>query len=60
VDLWFSMREYILTGKEREAVRKFLGDPAPSDLVNVLRFRAKQHLTELKADIELLEKLIHS
>lgn len=52
------MREYILTEREREAAMKFLKDKAPTDLIHVLRHRAKQHLESLRSDIELLEAIL--
>ena len=52
------MREYILTEKERETVKKFLQDKASNELIRLLRYRARQHLDSLKEDIELLEELM--
>jgi len=54
------MREYILTEKEREAIRKFLEDHVPNDYIHLLRHRAKLHLESLRKDIELLEAILAS
>jgi len=51
------MREYILTEKEREVIRKYLNDKIPNNYFHVLHHRAKKSLATLKSDIELLEKL---
>jgi hypothetical protein len=52
------MREYILTEKEREAIRKFLEDHVPNDYIHLLRHRGKQCLEALKEDMRLLEALL--
>ena len=52
------MREYILTEKEAEAIRKFLQDGQTNDYIHLLRHRAKASLSKLKEDLSLLEELV--
>jgi hypothetical protein len=52
------MRLYILTEKERKEIKRFLKDRRSTNLIKVLRFRAKRHVGELRKDIELLEELV--
>jgi hypothetical protein len=52
------MRLYILTEVEREEIKQFLKKRESTNLIKVLRFRAKRHVEELREDIELLEELI--
>lgn len=52
------MRFYTLTEKEREAIEKFLINGKSTNLIKVLRFRAKRHIERLKKDLMLLEKLV--
>jgi len=51
------MREYILTEREREAIKKFLQDRVPNDFIHVLRHRGKKVLPKLKEDLALLGSL---
>jgi hypothetical protein len=52
------MRLYILTKLERDEIRRFLKNRESTNLIKVLKFRAKRHVKELREDIELLEGLI--
>jgi len=51
------MRLYILTELEREEIKRFLKNGESTNLIKVLKFRAKRHVGELRGDLELLEKL---
>ena len=51
------MRQYILTNREREEIQKYLKDKKVTDLISVLRVRAKKYLERLKEDIHLLEQV---
>lgn len=51
------MRQYILTNRERKEIKRFLEDKKVTDLISVLRVRAKRYLKQLKEDIILLEKV---
>jgi hypothetical protein len=52
------VREYVLTDREKEAIKEFLKTRTPNDLIYVLRHRAKEALPKLKEDLALLEELI--
>ena len=52
------MRQYILTNREREEIKRFLEDKKVTDLISVLRVRSKKYLERLKEDILLLERVI--
>jgi len=52
------MRLYILTELERDQIKRFLKNRKSTNLIKVLRFRAKRHVKELREDIKLLEELI--
>lgn len=52
------MRLYILTLKEREEIKRFLKDRESTNLIKVLKFRAKRHIEKLRGDIRLLEDLV--
>ena len=52
------MRQYILTTREREEIERFLEEKKVTDLISVLRVRAKRYLVRLKEDVEFLEKLL--
>jgi len=52
------MREYILTDKERKAIKKFLKDGKPTNLIYVLRHRTAKSLEQLDEDIRLLRALM--
>jgi hypothetical protein len=52
------MRLYILTEKERKEIQRFLRNRESTNLIKVLKFRAKRHIGELQEDVKLLEELI--
>jgi hypothetical protein len=52
------MRLYILTKKERKEIERFLESRKSTNLVKVLKFRAKRHIEELRGDVRLLEELL--
>jgi len=52
------MRQYILTERERDEIAKYLEDKKITDLISVLRVRAKKYLGRLREDIRLLELII--
>jgi len=52
------MREYILTENERQAIKQYLKDEKATNLIYVLRHRAEKSLKQLRADSELLSKLV--
>jgi hypothetical protein len=52
------MRLYILTEKERKEIQRFLKNRESTNLIKVLKFRAKRHIGELREDVKLLEELI--
>jgi hypothetical protein len=56
--LEIAMRLYILTEVERDEIKRFLKKRESTNLIKVLRFRAKKHVKELREDIKLLEELI--
>jgi len=53
-----TMREYILTEKERKAITKYLTDGISSDYIHLIRHRAKANSEKLKEDLELLNRLV--
>jgi hypothetical protein len=52
------MRLYVLTELEREEIKRFLKNRESSNLIKVLKFRAKRHIEELRGDVKLLEALV--
>lgn len=52
------MRQYILTDRELEEIERFLENKKITDLISVLRVRAKKYLKRLKEDVGLLEILL--
>jgi hypothetical protein len=52
------MRLYILTEKERKEIKRFLKNGESTNLIKVLKFRAKRHIEELREDMKLLENLV--
>jgi hypothetical protein len=52
------MRLYILTEKERKEIQRFLKNGESTNLIKVLKFRAKRHVEGLRGDIRLLEDLV--
>ena len=52
------MREYILTEKEREIIGSFLKKGVKLDGFRMLLLRAKRNYRRLKADLELIEKMM--
>jgi hypothetical protein len=53
-----AMRLYILTRKERNEIKQFMKNRESTNLIKVLKFRAKRHVEELQEDLKLLEELI--
>jgi hypothetical protein len=53
-----AMRLYILTKKERKEIERFLKNRESTNLIKVLKFRAKRHVEELREDVKLLDELI--
>jgi hypothetical protein len=51
------MRLYILTEKEHKEIQRFLKNRKSTNLIKVLKFRAKRHIGQLRADIKLIEEL---
>lgn len=51
------MRFYVLTEKERKAIKRFLENKESTNLIKVLRFRANRHIEGLREDMKLLEEL---
>ncbi|HII86100.1 TPA: hypothetical protein HA273_05985 [Candidatus Bathyarchaeota archaeon] len=54
------MREYILTTKEREAIKQYLQDKKSNDYIHLIRHRAKVSLSALKEDLNLLNLLFEN
>lgn len=52
------MRQYLLTDREREEIERYLEDKKVTDLISVLRVRAKKYLIRLKEDVNLLEEIL--
>ena len=52
------VREYILTDAEKEAIGKFLKDGKGSNVIRVLRYRAKKFLPVIEKEVDLLRKLL--
>jgi hypothetical protein len=55
-----TMREYILTRKERDVVKQYFSDGVSNDYIHLIRHRAKANSEKLKEDLELLNRLITS
>jgi hypothetical protein len=47
-----------LTELEREEIERFLKNRESTNLIKVLKFRAKRHIEELREDLKLLEELV--
>jgi hypothetical protein len=54
------MIEYILTEKERKAIKRYLQDKAPNDYIHLIRHRAKVSFKALEEDLNLLNLLIEN
>lgn len=52
------MRQYILTDREREEIRRYLNDKKVTHLISVLRHRSRRYLKRLKEDVGFLEILL--
>ena len=55
--LEIDLRQYILTEREREEIKRYLEDKQTTALISVLRVRTKKYLNRLTEDISLLEKV---
>jgi hypothetical protein len=53
-----AMRQYILTKKEREEIKRFLKNRESTNLIKVLKFRATRHIEGLREDLKLLEEFV--
>jgi hypothetical protein len=52
------MREYVFTEKERMVLQNYLERGIKGNLFYVLIHRLRNHYNSLKADIELIEKVL--
>ncbi len=54
------MKSYILTDHERDVIKKFLKTGVKKKSISVYLVRAKRYFSNLKNDLELLERLLKS